>query len=99
MATKKKAKQEPIILTPIKEESIIDTPESLKAEIRAAKDKIDRLQKKLEEMITTCANPKSLYYKADVVMLKSDITNCNATIFLCNEKLKKLEKEQPQPGQ
>ena len=97
--TKKTKTKQTMSETTIKKETETETPESLRAKIKYANDKIKRLEQKLDELNATCTDTTSLYYKADVAMVKSDISNCKATIFLCNEKLKRLEKEEAQPGQ
>lgn len=76
-----------------------ETAEELKGKIKYSKGQIKKLENQLHEMQQTCIDPKSLYFKADVAMLRSDIANYKATIFLCNEKLKQMGLLEQQPGE
>lgn len=96
MIKKRKSNNESITKT---EKLEIETIESLNSKIKYNNDKIKKLEVALSILIENCTDKKNLYYLSDVAMIKADISNCKATIFLCEEKLKRLKKEESQPGQ
>lgn len=74
-----------------------ETIDSLKSKIKYAEQKIKRIEEeKIPEVELKYLDKKSIYYKADIAILKADISNQRALITMYSDKIKQIEKEETQ---